>query len=96
MDVDDLEKLYQKTGRKNVEMTRSGHTEYAEGCTKKDIAATMGPALPTSSPSKIAVPGGAVGEDERGSAEEKPEAVPLVWHKRKGREVAKKQRTTSA
>ena len=69
MDMDDLKELYQKTGRKNVEVTRSGQTEYAEGCTKKDIAATMGPALPSAPPCATCVSGGDVDEDEGEPAE---------------------------
>ena len=84
-ELDDVKELYQKTGRKNVEMTRSGQTEYAEGCTKKDMTAIMGPVL---SKSKGAVPSGTTDEIEEEPAEAKAGEVPLVRHARKGREVA--------
>ena len=96
MDMSGQKELYQKKGRQNVADTRSGHTEYAEGCTKKDIAATKGPAL-LPGPRRIG-PGAAeaatpcaTGEaegGENGDEKEPEETIPLVRHVRKGREIA--------
>ena len=81
---EELKELYRDKGRKNVADVRSGHSEYAEGCTKKDIAATKGPAVPpepTSEPEGTAEAGPDEGVKE--------EAVSLSRRKMKGRDFAK-------